>query len=69
MEQAPTMITSKDLDYISDMFEWNYIAYKKINSFINDITDTDIKDKLTNSSLLFKNNLDELLNILGGSNE
>lgn len=22
-------ITGKDLDYLSDMFQWNYIAYKK----------------------------------------
>ena len=32
-EQVPTIISNKDLDYLVDMFNWNYLAYKKmINS-------------------------------------
>jgi hypothetical protein len=27
---VPTIITGKDLDYLSDMFNWNYHAYKNI---------------------------------------
>ena len=25
------ILTGKDLDYLSDIFEWNYIALKKTN--------------------------------------
>ena len=28
-EQVPTIISNKDLDYLVDMFNWNYLAYKK----------------------------------------
>ena len=27
-EEVPNMISCKDLDYLSDMFQWNYGAYK-----------------------------------------
>ena len=30
MEVPIDVITSKDLDYLSDMFEWNYSAYKGV---------------------------------------
>ena len=29
--EVPNIITGKDLDYLSDMFNWNYSSYKKNN--------------------------------------
>ena len=29
-QEVPYIITGKDLDYLSDMFSWNYGAYKSI---------------------------------------
>ena len=34
--EVPNIISGKDLDYLSDMFNWNYLAYKKMINFSND---------------------------------
>ena len=31
MEVPTNILTGKDMDYLSDMFEWNYEALKKTN--------------------------------------
>ena len=35
--EVPTIITGKDLDYLSDMFNWNYSALKKMNVAVNQV--------------------------------
>ena len=37
--EVPDIITGKDLDYLSDMFNWNYVAYKCAYNAIDKITD------------------------------
>ena len=32
-ENVPNIISGKDLDYLSDMFNWNFNAFKLINDF------------------------------------
>ena len=61
----------KDLDYLSDMFEWNYGTLKKVNAGITCVKDEEIKDILKEGYNLFKNNLNVILSILreGGQNE
>ena len=34
---VPNMISCKDLDYLSDMFNWNYGAYKSSSNAINSV--------------------------------
>ena len=69
--QVPNIITGKDLDYLSDMFEWNYIAMKKTNDMVNKTQDEDIKKILEKGCNLFDQNMKEVINILnnGGKNE
>ena len=69
--EVPNIITGKDLDYLSDMFNWNYDALKKVNVGINNTEDEEIKKTLEEGYKLFKNNLNVILSILkeGGSNE
>jgi len=69
--EVPNIITGKDLDYLSDMFNWNYDALKKINVAINNIEDEQFKPVLEKAYNLFNNNLNVILSILneGGSNE
>lgn len=68
---VPNMISCKDLDYLSDMFNWNYGAYKSSSNAINSVGDSEIKDMLTRSSNVFQGNISKILNILneGGNNE
>lgn len=70
-EQVPDMISGKDLDYLSDMFEWNYGALKKVNASINNVQNQEIKEVLQKGYTLFNNNLNSVLQILeqGGQNE
>lgn len=69
--EVPNIITGKDLDYLSDMFNWNYEALKKMNVAVNQVTDERIRTTLEKGYNLFKNNLNIVLSILneGGNNE
>lgn len=69
--EVPNIISSKDLDYLSDMFNWNYEAYKKSVNFSNNVTDSEIKQIFDKCSNTFHGVLSSILNILnnGGSNE
>ena len=69
-EKVPNIIAGKDLDYLSDMFEWNSLALKKTNDFIPKINDDEIKNVLKKACNLFDNNLSNVLKILeGGKHE
>ncbi len=69
-ENVPNIITGKDLDYLSDMFNWNYNAYKNIYNSIGNIKDEEIKNIMENSCNVFKESINEILDImLGGLNE
>lgn len=69
--EVPNIITGKDLDYLSDMFNWNYEALKKMNVAVTHVQDEQIKTTVEKGYNLFKNNLNLTLSILneGGSNE
>ena len=63
-ENVPKIITGKDLDYLSDMFNWHYGAYKNTVNEIDCVNDEEIKDILTRASDMFYNNMNSVLNIL-----
>lgn len=67
---VPNIITGKDLDYLSDMFQWNYGAFKEVNSAISSVIDEEIRNILDRASQLFNNNMNMVLGVLnGGENE
>lgn len=68
-ESVPNIITGKDLDYLSDMFEWNYGLFKNTKGMLNSIQDEEIKNLVEKSSNVFQTNLEKTLQILGGTNE
>lgn len=65
---VPNIITSKDLDYLSDVFTWNYEAYKKTYNNIRQINDEEIINIFQKSSNLFLDNSKKILEILEGGN-
>ena len=69
--EVPNIITGKDLDYLADMFNWNYGALKKMNIAVNQVENEEIKEILIKGYNLFKNNLNLILSLLneGGTNE
>ena len=62
-QEVPNIITGKDLDYLSDMFEWNTLALKQFNESILKVNDEKIKKLLKNT------NLKIIISILGGEHE
>ena len=68
--EVPDIITGKDLNYLSDSFEWNILSLKKTNDSIPKVNDEEIKSILKEACNLFDANLKTILNILeGGKNE
>ena len=69
--EVPNIISCKDLDYLSDMFLWNYASYKKNINSLNEIKDLEIKNIVEKASDIFNQNLNIVLDILseGGQNE
>lgn len=66
--EVPNIITGKDLDYLSDMFEWNIGSYKKTQNCINQVEHPEIKAMIEKASTTFLNISEEVLTILGGAN-
>ena len=67
--EVPNIITGKDLDYLSDMFNWNYNAYKCTYDSIKNVKDEDIKNIMVEANNIFDSTLNEILTIIGGTNE
>lgn len=70
MEVPTNILTGKDMDYLSDMFEWNYEALKKTNEGVNNVNDEEILSLLERGKNLFDSNLNtvlENLNEIGGN--
>lgn len=65
MEKVPTMISTKDLSYISDMFNWNFTAAKKALCYSNEVNDMEIKSELEKVYKMHKEISKELIDILG----
>lgn len=70
-EKVPNIITGKDLDYLSDMFNWNYGALKSNLNALNEVSDNEIKEMIERSINIFKDTIMDILSILanGGINE
>ena len=68
-EKVPNIISCKDLDYLSDMFQWNYGAYKSTCNSMEKVENEELKTILIKSSNLFKTNMNQILQILGGNYE
>lgn len=68
---VPNIISSKDLDYLSDMFNWNYGGYKNSLNAANSIQDEECSLMLEKASNIFQSNIIKILNIInnGGNNE
>ena len=62
--KVPNIITGKDLDYLSDMFNWNYGVYKNTINAIDCVNDEEIKDVLNRASDLFYSNMNIIINLL-----
>lgn len=63
-DSVPAMITGKDLDYLSDIYNWNFNACKLSNHFVNEVEDEEIKQLLQKVAEMHKEHCEAVLNIL-----
>lgn len=68
-EYVPNIISSKDLDYLSDMFNWNFGAYKTSFNAVNSVSNEELKNILNKSSDTFMSIMNNIINIMGGNHE
>lgn len=61
--------SSKDLDYLTDMFNWNYMAYKNTTNSINKINDNEIKNHFKKTIDKFYEVMNEIIKMMEEINE
>lgn len=64
MDKVPQIISTKDLNFIADMLNWNLIAAKKAYHFINETSDQDIANLLNKVITMHHKHYSVILNLL-----
>ena len=64
MKNVPNIISTKDLSYLEDMLNWNFILVKKINHYVGETNDKDIINMYEKARNELLNNYNDILNIL-----
>lgn len=64
MNKVPTMISTKDLAYLKDMFEWNFNASKLAYHFSEETTNPIIKDMVMRVCRMHSEHCHKIKNIL-----
>ena len=64
MDKVPTMISTKDLAYLEDIFNWNFTASKKASNYSNEVTDEELKNTLVSVANMHKEICESILGIL-----
>lgn len=64
MNTVPQIISTKDLAYLSDMFEWNQMAFKQINHFISEVKDNNVKELLERFRNMHEDHMHFIISIL-----
>ncbi len=66
MENVPKMISTKDLAYIEDIFNWNLTTAKVVNCYSKKVQDEEIKNFFEALYEGHKNICQDLISILNG---
>ena len=61
---APDILTNKDLDYLKDIFGWNYTLYKFSENNIDKIEDKEIIKLFKECGNIFYDNMNLMIDIL-----
>jgi len=64
MNTIPQIISTKDLAYLSDMFQWNETAFKQINHFIGEVQDEQVKELLERFRNMHEDHMNFIISIL-----
>ena len=64
MKETPNVISIKDLLYLEDMMNWNFVMNKKIYAFLENVEDSEVKEMLVKAEKMHAKHYKDLLNIL-----
>lgn len=64
MEQVPNIISTKDLDYLNDIFNWNYTSAKEAHHFFEVTNNQELKEVFHDVFEIHKEICENILNIL-----
>ena len=64
MKSVPNIISTKDLSYLEDMLNWNFVLIKKINNYICQIKDKDVLNLFDKTYKELMNNYRDILSTL-----
>lgn len=66
LKKVPCMLSTKDNSYIEDIFNWNITAYRKIDSYIDLVSDKDLCNQLKKLAKMHRSNCDCLVKYMEG---
>lgn len=69
MENVPKIISTKDMAYLNDIFEWNFNLSKKANHFSKEVSNERIRNFLIDISKMHTDHCHIILNMLGDNYE
>ncbi len=64
MKNVPEMISTKDIAYIKDMFNWNFVAMKKFEDYSVNVENEEIAKKLDTLIDMHFSNCNTLVKLL-----
>jgi hypothetical protein len=69
-KEVPNILTGKDLDYLTDLFNWNFTAYKVTVNSYEHTKDNELRKIMEKASKIFCESMNDVISILeGGMNE
>lgn len=69
MSQPPTIISTKDELYLTDMLSWNLLAMKKAHFYSTHCTDTEVKMELDKAGQMHQRHYQKILSHLQNPNQ
>ena len=64
MKKVPKMLSTKDVAYIKDIFNWNIIAKDKINYYLKEIEDSQMQELFSTIANMHYEICESLVSIL-----
>ncbi|MBQ3020719.1 MAG: hypothetical protein IJD92_00665 [Bacilli bacterium] len=64
MKSVPNIISTKDLSYMEDMLNWNFVLIKKINNYLSVVDDEDVIYTLDKANKDLLKNYNDILSTL-----
>lgn len=68
MKKIPNMISTKDLSYLEDMFNWHFVLCKKAYYYSDLVCDETISNHLIEVAKKHEKILEKIINMLGADN-